>query len=99
LSAFLLQIHCIEIADICSQIADDVCDKVCPRIECKKAQQWEIAGEAPWGVARVEVSLSSAALGHPSFGGALRQTSRTPRGDTFYAASAPIHSVRDLSAA
>lgn len=36
LSAFSLQIHCTEIADICSQIADDVCDKVCPRFECKK---------------------------------------------------------------
>jgi hypothetical protein len=63
----------------------------------QKAHQWEIAGEAAWGVALVEVSLASAALGHPPFGGVSRQPSRTPRGETFYAAFAPIHSVRDLS--
>jgi hypothetical protein len=35
LSAFLLQSHCTEITDVCSQIADDVRDEVCPRFECK----------------------------------------------------------------
>src|SRR3979490_2762443 len=35
LSAFLLQSHCTEIMDVCSQIADDVRDEVCPRFECK----------------------------------------------------------------
>ena len=35
LSAFSLQSHCTEITDVCSQIADDVRDEVCPRFECK----------------------------------------------------------------
>jgi len=49
LSAFLLQSRCTEITDVCSQIADDVRDEVCPRFEMQKWQQWEIAGEASWG--------------------------------------------------
>jgi hypothetical protein len=35
LSAFLLQSYFPQITDICTQIADDVHDEVCPRFECK----------------------------------------------------------------
>jgi hypothetical protein len=35
LSAFSLQSYCTQITDICTQIADDVHDKVRPRFECK----------------------------------------------------------------
>ena len=35
LSAFLLQSHCTEIADVCTQIAEDVRDEVRPRFGCR----------------------------------------------------------------
>jgi hypothetical protein len=51
LSAFLLQSHCTEITDVCSQIADNVRDEVWPRFECKSGNNGKMAGEAAWGVA------------------------------------------------
>jgi hypothetical protein len=57
----------------------------------QKAHQWEIAGEAAWGVALHRESVISRLAENSS---ALAHTTRR---DSFYAASAPIHSVRDLS--